>query len=122
MSESEKAEKTGIPPAEEPPAPTPEEMAKKMCHGLWRLKPNIVVRVEGDGAIVFDPDSDSISVVNPMASALLQWRRDRICFDEWCEALQTHYKETEPVQIQADVRKFLGAIAHFAESYESEGH
>jgi hypothetical protein len=122
MSKSKKAEKKGIPPVKEPPAPTPEEMTEKMCHGLWRLKPNVVVRVEEDGAIIFDPDSDSISVVNPMASALLQWRRDRICFDEWCEALQTHYKETEPAQIQADMRKFLGAIAHFAESYESEVH
>jgi len=91
-----------------------------MCQGLWRLKPNIVVRVEEDGAILFDPDSDALSTVNLTASALLQWRRDRICFDEWCEALQTHYKEAELAQIQGDVRKFLGAIAHFAEPYDGE--
>lgn len=122
MSESEKTEKAGIATADETPAPTPEEMAERMCEGVWRIKPNIVVRVEEDGAILFDPDSESLSVVNPTASALLQWRQDRICFREWCEALQAHYKETEPAQIQADVKKFLGAIAHFAELCDGQNN
>ncbi len=120
MSESEGTERTGVATEAGTPAPTAEEMAEKMCQGLWRLKPNIVVRVEEDGAILFDPDSDSMSVVNPMASALLQWRRDRICFDEWCAVLQTHYGGTELAQIQADVKKFLGTIAHFAESSDGK--
>jgi hypothetical protein len=122
MHPSEKADTatTNTVTADKPPVLTAEEMAERMCQGLWRLKPNIVLRVEEDGAILFDPDSESVSVVNPTGSALLQWRQDRICFREWCEALQTHYKEMEPAQIQADVYKFLGAIGHFTESYDGE--
>ncbi len=118
MNVSEKADTITADPVtvDKPPVPTAEERAEQMCQGVWRLKLNIVLRVEEDGAILFDPDSESVSVVNPTASALLQWRRDRISFPEWCEALQTHYRETEPAQIQADIKKFLGALAHFAES------
>lgn len=113
-------EKTGVTTADT--LSTQEEMPE-ICRGLWKLKPNVVLRVEEDGAILYDPDTDSLSVVNATASALLQWRRDRICFDEWCEALHTHYnKETNLAQIQADVKKFLGAISYFAEAYDGESN
>ena len=79
----------------------------------------MVLREEEDGAILFDSETDALSVINPMASALLRWRPDRIGFDEWCQALHAHYgKETGLAQIQADVKKFLGAIMPFVESYD----
>jgi hypothetical protein len=90
---------------------------KDLCRGRWCLKPNIVLRVEEDGAILFDPDTDALTVVNPTASALLQHWRDRICFDEWVEALRAHYGPTVEVErIQGDIRAFLGSIASFAEA------
>ena len=119
MNESEKTEKTGVTTADTSSAK--EELTETMCCGLWKLNPNVVLRVEEDGAILFDPDTDSLAVINITGSALLRWRRDRICYDEWCEALYSHYnKEINLAQIQTDVKKFLETISHFAESYDGE--
>jgi hypothetical protein len=114
MSESSEAVQTGVVSAN---ACAPkDETTEKMCHGLWRLKPGVLLRVEDDGAILFNPDTDSLSVVNPTGCALLQWRHDRICYEEWCTALCQHYHaRVDQVQVEADVKKFLGAIAPFAE-------
>ncbi len=121
MNESEKTEKTGVTTVDTPS--TKEEMTEEMCKGFWRLKPNIVLRVEDDGAILFNPDTDGMAFINLTGSALLQWRRDRICFDEWCEALYKHYNEkTDLAQIQANVKKFLESILHFVEAYDGKSN
>lgn len=97
--------------------PSPEETTKNLRQGLWRLKPNVVLRVEEDGAILFDPDTDALAVINVMASTLLQWQRDHICLDEWCEALHTRYRgEIDRTQIQKDLEGFLDGIAFFTEA------
>jgi hypothetical protein len=102
---------------------SPEKEMEDVCRGLWRLKPDIVLRVEEDGAILFDPDTDALSVVNATGSALLQWRRDRICLDEWCEALHTHYhREIDPVRVQGDMKDFLKGISHFMEVCDGQGN
>jgi hypothetical protein len=99
------------------PGPSPAGQTPDLCQGRWRLKPSIVLRVEEDGAILFDPDTDALTVVNPTASALLQHWRDQICFDEWVEALHARYGPTVDVErIRGDVRAFLGSIAFFAEA------
>lgn len=113
-------EKTGVTSKD---MPSTEEEMPKICHGLWKLKPDVVIRVEEDGAILFDPDTDALSVINVTGSALLRCRRDRICYDEWCEVLYGHYnKEIDLTQIQADVKEFLGKISHFAESHDDESN
>ena len=118
MSESEKPDVT----TEDKPS-TSDEMMEKMCRGLWRLKPSVVSRVEDDGTILFDPDTDSMAVINLTGSALLQWRRDRICFDEWCEVVHKHYKnEVDLAQVQADMKECVGKISPFAEAYDGESN
>ncbi len=97
--------------------PSAERETRDVRRGVWRLKPNVVLRVEEDGAILFDPDTDALTVVNPTASALLQWQRDHICFDEWCKTLHTHYRNTADLaKIQGDVKGFLDSIAFFTEA------
>lgn len=121
MNESERVdlEKTSVTSQEI--SPTGEEVMETMCHGIWRLKPDIVLRIEDDGAILFDPNTDSLSVINSIGGALLNWRRNRICFDEWCDALYNHYNQkTDQTQIQTDIKKFLGQISHFTESYNGK--
>jgi hypothetical protein len=116
MDECKKIEQTGVASGDPACTPALEEIAEKMCRGCWRLKPDIVLRVEDDGAILFDADADALSVANGVASALLRWRRDRICFDEWCQALHAHYgPQVERAQIEADVRRFLGQIYPYSE-------
>ena len=100
--------------------PSAEEMAEELCHGTWRLRPNIVVRAEDDGGIIFDPDTDAMGTVNIVGIALLCWRPERICYEEWCEALSNHYKEVDITQIKADMKKFLVDIAYFLEAYDEK--
>lgn len=117
MSESEGLETKEARAAGSPP----QRNTQDLCQGLWRLKPNIVLRVEEDGAILFDPDTDALTVVNLMASALLQWRRDRICFDEWCEMLHAHYRDkADLAQIRKDVKGFLNCIAFYTEACDGK--
>lgn len=97
--------------------PSPAGQTPDLCRGRWRLKPSVVLRVEEDGAILFDPDTDALTVVNPTASVLLQHGRDQICLDEWVETLHARYRSTVDVErIRSDVRAFLGSIAFFAEA------
>jgi hypothetical protein len=119
MSEPERGETTSVATTDR--SPSREAAAEKMCQGFWRLKPSVVLRQEEDGTILFDAETDALSVVNPVASALLRWRPDRIGFEEWCQALHAHYgPEAGLAQIQADVKNFLGAITHFVEPYDGQ--
>ena len=87
-----------------------------VCRGQWRLKPNVVVREEEDGVILYEPDTDSLSVINMMGGVLLRCSRGRISFDEWCRTLQAHYGDrVERSRITADVSKFMTQISHFME-------
>lgn len=96
--------------------PSIEEIEAKMCQGVWRLKPSVLLRNETDGGILFDPEADSLSVVNNVGIALLRWRPQRICFTEWCEALHAHYQgQTDLAKVQGDLKKFLGQIFTFTE-------
>lgn len=114
MSEQKKTNETANEPR------TIEEITEEMCQGLWRLKPDVVLRVEEDGAILFDPDTGGVGTVNVTGSALLQWKRDRICYNEWCEALSKHYKKIDFTQIKADVKKFFADISRFWEIYDEK--
>ncbi len=120
MSEPERT--TQVAEVKEEALPAQPE-TKDLCQGIWRLKTGVVLRVEEDGAILFDPDTDSMSVVNLTASALLQWDRSHIGYERWCEILHTHYhKEPDLEQIRVDVKKFLGAISHFVEPSNGENN
>ena len=91
------------------------ELMEQLCSGYWRLKPQVVLRVEEDGAILFDPESNGTLVINVTGSALLRWRPERVCYDEWCEALCAHYTDVEPSRVQNDMRAFLTGISFLLE-------
>lgn len=100
-----------------------ETIEEKMCRGLWRIKPDVLLRMEDDCGILFDPDADALIVLNPIGTALLRWRRDRISYPEWCTALHAYYGEQPDLpQIRADLRKFLGQIFRFVEPCAGAAH
>lgn len=120
MSEPERTVKTCA--ITEAASPTGSENADRVCQGSWRLKSTVLLREEDGGVILFEPESDSVSVANATGGALLRWRRNRICYDEWCEALRTHYAgQTDSTQIEADVKNFLERISHFLEPDDDQG-
>lgn len=87
-----------------------------VCHGLWKLKANVVLREEDDGVILYEPDTDSLSVINAVGGVLLRHTRGCICCEQWCDMLHAHYgTRVERSRIAADVSKFVRQISHFME-------
>lgn len=93
------------------------ELQDKLCKGLWRLKPNLVHRIEddGDGSILYDPDADIMTAVNRNGTALLRWSPDRISYSEWVDSLSKHYKDIDVKRIQNGVKQFLTLLSVFVE-------
>lgn len=91
-----------------------------VCKGIWRLKGSVVLRIEEDGAILFDPDTDSTVVINITGTSLLRWRPNRICFNEWCEAVSSHYENIEFARIRNDMKTFFAFISFFLEPCDGE--
>ena len=47
--------------------PTPEWLERKkrqLAQCRWRLKPSVLLRVEEEGSLLFDPDADSLVPLN----------------------------------------------------------
>jgi hypothetical protein len=108
--------KTSVAAVDDSSSGEQEQIEDKVCQGVWKLKSDVVLREEEDGAILFDPDTGGVGTINVTGSALLRWRPGRICHEEWCKALSTHYKETDVDQIQSDVKRFLVGISRFLEA------
>ena len=90
-------------------------LSEEYCSGTWRLKQEAVLRAEEDGAILFDPETDALVLLNKPGVCLVRWRPSRISYREWCAALSARYPNVQGSRIQADVRMFLAVIAPFLE-------
>lgn len=97
-----------------------ENIREKVTNNKLRIKPNVVLRLEEDGAILFNPKTGAMSAINITATALLRWRPDKICCDEWCQRLSGYYKNIDPTQIRTDLINFLVLIYDYLEPYDEE--
>jgi hypothetical protein len=103
--------------------PTPEWLERKkrqLAQCRWRLKPSVLLRVEEEGSLLFDPDADSLVPLNQTGTALLRWKPTGIVYDEWCRALCEHYPDIDASRIADDVLKFMLLTCFFLELDHAE--
>jgi phosphomannomutase len=97
-----------------------ESLSRLIEEETLRVKPNVLIRREEDGAVLFDPDCDRMGVVNITGAALLSISRDRFTMKDLCAFLEARYLTKSPFDIKTDVKTFLISIAHFLEARDDQ--
>jgi hypothetical protein len=68
---------------------------------------NLVLRPEGDEALLFNPDTGSVKVLNPTGVYLWQQLDGERTYIELVDLLCRHYADPPRQQIKSDVKAFL---------------
>jgi len=92
-----------------------EDLLLRVSTGAWQVKTVVVLREEQDGALLFDPDTESLMAINVTGSALLRWSPTGITADSLASALCACYPKEDPQAVRKDVIAFLAYLSPFME-------
>jgi len=76
----------------------------------FAANPEIVLRVEDDGAFLFNPDSGRICYVNEVGITIWRLCKNPVSLSEIIRQVETEYSEVPPDEVVSDCREFLGQL------------
>lgn len=76
----------------------------------FRKKSGIILREDGEGAFLFDPETDSFKYLNPSAKEVFSMLNDQKDVEQLTRHLCRLYPDEDPKQIQRDVETFLNDL------------
>ena len=76
----------------------------------FRKKSGIILREEGEGAFLFEPETGSFKYLNPSAKETFLMLNDQKDLEQLIQHLCRLYPEADPKQVQRDVETFLNDL------------
>lgn len=76
----------------------------------FSANPDIVLRIEDDGAFLFDPDSGRICFVNEIGIAIWRYCGQPVTLSEIIHRIESDYTDVPAQAAMADCRGFLAEL------------
>lgn len=76
----------------------------------YQANPVVSLAIESDGAVLFNPDIDMASVINPSGQQLWEFLTTPRTRKEMTDFFLGHYSKTSLEQITEDIERFIATL------------
>lgn len=73
----------------------------------FKLKSHIIVREEGDGAFLFDPETGNLKYMNRTAMEIVNCLDDAKDIGQVTASIQSVFPDADPEQLHLDIDRFI---------------